>query len=216
MKIFLKFLILSCFLYIAACSSYKEKEVIDHSSKIRSAKKVAIIIRTEHKSLIKIPEIEKNMNNWLGAYKKNSEISILTEISDKIDIYNEQEERFYQRDFENGKAGIFLKYKSIGVIKNYLISNKSGLLKKFTDNGYEIIFIYEINYIISPEMQMMRLDSVITAIDKEFNINYLNFEFHDFETDEVDFPSIKNQMINKISKRLIEKIENIGLINKID
>lgn len=215
MKVFVKYILTLVSVLVVSCSTYTTKKVINETSSIENSKKIGVLLRTSVKSRINSNEILKNLSYSLNGYKKKAEIIILPEINNSLTEYSEDSDRFYQRDYDDSGRNGFLKYKSIGSIKSYLMANKEEIKRIMVEQECEGLMLYEVNCLVSVEMQFMTFDSVLVAIDKELNIAYLDYQYDDFDSTEFDFPSIKNQIMNKVSDRFLLKLLDMDFIDKI-
>jgi hypothetical protein len=215
----LAFLVLSA----VSCSTYNTKKIIDEADSFEQNKKIGIVLRTSAKSRVNQADIKKNLSYSLNGYKKNAEVIIVPDLSNNVVEFASNSDRFYQRTYDEVDSFMnidydsdeFLEYKSIGVIKSYLLVNKDELLKTMSEKKCEGLILYEIDVKISAEMQYMTFDSVIVAIDKELNIVYLDYQNNDFNSNEYDFPTIKDQILNKVSDRFIKKLDDMDFVEEM-
>jgi hypothetical protein len=55
---------------------------------------------------------------------------------------------------------------------------------------------------------------VVTIVDKNLNVVYLDHQSDNFSTNEFDFDKVKHKLFDLVSQRFIEKLENLEFIEK--
>ena len=197
------------------CSKFSVRTDIEKSYKVSTFKKSGLILRISAKSRLLFQEQERNTDRWIAGHKPIKNILLLSGISDKVKYFNQDIERFYQESLNRN----FLKYKSLGVINLYLRNNESELKKTITENDLSGLVIYEVYSVLSTAMQFMDFDSVIIITDRNLNVLYMDHQSDGFNIDdigEIDPDKIKDELLNYISERLIEKLIDLEFIAEKD
>ncbi len=189
-----------------SCSNYliKDNELLSKLSK------AGIIFRISKSSKISKDEIIKNTQYWLSNYRKEKDITIITETSESIGYFKYPHERFFQLSNENN----FLKYKSIGVLNLYLQNNRKELLNILSTNNLDSLIIFEIYSIISTEMQFFDYDTVLAVVDSNLNIAYLDSQTSHIDSESSNLEELKNQTMDKINQNLIEDLQELDFLSK--
>ena len=219
-KNFSKIIIIIIILTLSGCSGFNVKTDLDEKPGLSEIKKSGIIIRLANSSKISREEMEKNLSSWLRDYELSENHVIITDTSEKVNLYSVIEDRFFQesiRHREKSYFGLFwdddyLTYKSIGVVNSYLKNNEAELKNFITDKSLNGLIIYEIYNIISVGMQFMDFDSVVAVADNNLNIVYMDHQTNGYEISEQDFDRTKKQMMDKISQRFIEILQDLDFI----
>jgi hypothetical protein len=194
------------------CSKYSVITEISESWKIAQLKSVGLVLRISTRSKLTLEEFLENVSNWLSGHKPIKNIYIVPGSSDKRNYFSRYSERFYQI----AKKKDFLKYKSIGIISNYLRINSTELKAVISENNLDGLIIYEIYNVFSSGMQFMDFDSVAVITDKNLNILYMDHQSDGFETDETDDARIKEELLNRISERFLKKLVEMDFIEELD
>lgn len=195
---------------MTACSEYAVKTELNNSSAISEIKKIGLVLRFSHNSRITKDEQIYNIKSWLYNYKSTENLTFMSDYSENIRYYNSVQNRFYQYSDES-----FLKYKSIGVINLYLRKNEDELKKIISENNVDGLVIYELYSIIAAELQFVEFESVITIVDKNLNIIFLDHQKDGFENNRIDLDSTKSQLMDKISERLLQCVKGLNLIDSL-
>ena len=219
-KKFSEIIIIIFIFTLSTCSSFDVKTDIKKKSGLSEIKKSGIIIRLANSSKITREEMEKNLSSWLKTYELSENLMIITDTSEKVNLFTQVDDRFFQESIKHREKGYFglfwddayLTYKSIGVVNSYLQKNEDELKKFITDKSVNGLIIYEIYNIISVGMQFMDFDSVIAVADKNLNIVYMNHQTNGYEISEQDIERAKKQMMDKISQRFIEDLQDIDFL----
>ncbi|MBN2403272.1 MAG: hypothetical protein JXN64_12855 [Spirochaetes bacterium] len=194
-----------------SCSTYSIKTDIADSAVISKIKSTGIIFRISNGSKIKKEELINNCLYWLTVYKKTGNITVIKDASDSLSVFNNPQQRFYQLSNEDE----YLKYKSIGVVNLYLQNNQNELLNIISENNLDSIIIFEIYSIISTQMQFFEYESVLAVADTDLNIAYLDHQSDFFESTSSSLDDLKNQTLDKINDRLMDKLVDLNLLGKL-
>ncbi len=205
---------------LSGCSGFKVKTDIDEKPGLSEIKKSGIIVRLANSSKITRDELEKNMSAWLKEYELSENLIIVTDTSEKVNLFLQADDRFFQESIKHREKGYFglfwddnyLTYKSIGVVNNYLKKNEEELKKIITDKSLNGLIIYEIYNIISIGMQFMDFDSVIVVADSNLNVVNMDHQTNGYEISEQDIARAKKQMMDKISERFIEDLQDLDIL----
>lgn len=203
----------------AACSEFRVKTEIDQDKKISKLKKSGILLRLNEHSMVAHPEFVTNLANWLAGFKPIINIVLLGEQSDAVHHYTRHEDRFFQmstrRNVMESISKSYLPYKSLGIIHLYLRNNSAELKKIMADNGLDSLILYEIYAIISTEMQHYDFDSVLVIVDRDLNMIYMDHQTDTYESVETDTAKIKEELLNKISNRLIQRLRKLDFVERM-
>jgi hypothetical protein len=194
-----------------ACSSYSVKNEVNDVSMIKGAKKIGIVVRSSLRSRISRDEIMTEISRTLNGFKHSIVLEFVPNVSTGMTDFSTDEERFYQSAGDSD----FLKYKSIGVVKSYVRSNNDEIHKIIEKGEFDGIIIYEEYAIISVEMQMMRMNTVIAITDKEGNIAYLDHQDDVYDSDETDILALKKEMTDRLSQRFINKLRDLDYVKSL-
>ncbi len=223
---FLVILMLSVF----SCSTYDVKTEVENSSDLSKMKSSGILFRNDLNSTVSIKDFSSNFNQWLEGHKRINNISIITDASDKIGIFNSIRNRFYQHSVND----TFLKYKSIGMIKLYVRENEGELKKLMQEKNLDSIIIYEINGGFSREMLIFDMETVVVILNKNLRMIYLDHQKDSYPEKEMinwntimtgevkgDYDNysgdmLKKALLDKISHRFIEVMLDLDFIEEID
>ena len=146
----------------------------------------------------------------MGGHKSVKNLNYISDCNEDVVFYNSLQERFYQ--LSDNK--IFLRYKSIGVIKLYLRKNEAELKNIISLSDLDGLIIHEIYDVISSEMQFMDFDSVLVIVDKNLNILYMDYQSDEFESIESDLNVVKGHLMDKISQRFIDRLLDLEFIKE--
>jgi len=194
-----------------ACSSYSVKNEVNDVSMIKGAKKIGIVVRSSLRSRISRDEMMTELSRTLNGYKHSMVLEFIPDVSTHMTDFATDEERFYQ----SANDSDFLKYKSIGVVKSYIRLNSDEISKFMEKGGYDAMILFEEYAIISVEMQMMRMNTVIAITDKEGNIAYLDHQDNVYDSSETDILTLKKEMTDRLSQRFINKLKDLDYIKSL-
>lgn len=210
MKIKRLIIILTVTPFLLNCSEYSVRTYINKKSEISNLKRVGIVLRLSPGNRITKDEMINNIACWISNYKSTDKISIISDCSERISYSQSDQDRFYQLSGND----TFLKYKSIGVINLYLQNNEAELKNMMSLANLDGIMIYEINSILSTEMQFMVFDTVVAVFDRNLNIIYLDHQSDRSESDMRMLNKMKSDLMDRISNRLLEKLKSLSIISK--
>ncbi len=191
-----------------SCSTYSIKNDIEHSSILSKIKNAGIIFRISNGSKITEEELTGNFSSWLSVYQKKGNIAVIRDAGNALTVFNNPQQRFYQVSNEDE----YLKFKSIGVVNQYLQKNQYELLNIISRNNLDSIIIYEIYSVISTQMQFFEYESVLAIADADLNIGYLDHQSDYYESTSSLIDDLKNQAMDKINDRLIHNLRDIKLL----
>jgi hypothetical protein len=199
------------FLVLSSCSSFSVRKEIDEPNMMKDSKKFGVVVRSALKSRVTREDMIGNLSRTLSAYNHVKELVFIPDLSQQMVDFSTDDDRFYQMSGDSD----FLKYKSIGVVKNYLRANADEI-RKFTEkNGLDGVILFEEYAIISQEMQVMRMNSVIVIADKDGNIAYLDHQDDVYETADIDMSSMKKSMSDKLTDRFIRKMIDMKFVKTL-
>jgi hypothetical protein len=199
------------FILLSSCSSLTVRNDIDDLTFVKDSKKFGIIIRSALKSRVTREDVLGNLSKTISVHNHIKELVFIPDLSQPMVDFTTDDERFYQTSGDSD----FLKYKAIGVIKNYLRANADEIKKVSDKHGLDGIIVFEEYAVISQEMQMMRMNSVIMIADKEGNIAYLDHQDNVSDTIETDISAMKTIIANNLTDRFIRKMLDIKFVKTL-
>ncbi len=202
--IILLFMIVSC--------GYNVKTVISKSDQLKDGGKAVVIMRLSRKGMIQPDEYLQNITKWKEGYSSTGSVVFPVITDESLSLYSTDADRFYQVSPDKK----YLEYKSIGVIRQYITNNKTGLQNIFAENGSSAIMIYEVDSIYSADLKSMRFSSVLVVINKSFDIAYLDHQIKTFDNAEFNRANIKSELLDNISNRLFYQLEKLNFIKTKD
>jgi hypothetical protein len=194
--------------FILSCSSYSVKTDIKDNSALNKIKNAGVIFRMSKGSKITKQESIENFLYWLSVYQKKRNIIIIADAGDSLAYFQNPQQRFYQLSNEND----YLSYKSIGVLNQYLQNNQNELLNIISKNNLDGLIIFEVFSVISTQMQFFEFESVVAVADSNLNIAYLDHQIDYFESESSSLNDLKNQAMDKINDRLMEKLHKMDFL----
>jgi len=202
-----------------SCSKYAVKDEIDDVSNIKDPKKMGVVLRVSQKGRVGRDDILNGISRSLAGFKHVTQVEMVPDLSSKTYEFMEDDLRFYQNDSSErniitNKEG-FLKYKCIGIMKNYLRDQETELKGAIAKDSLDGIIIYEIYTVVSVEMQMMKIESVVAVADKDLNIVYLDHQSNIMDSDNNDYASLKTEAVNHLTARFAEKMLDFGYFEEL-
>lgn len=194
--------------FIASCSSSPEV-ITSENDKIENVKRAAVILRTPQNTLLYQEDILSNMTKWIAGYKKIKPVTFISTSKESLSEYMGEENAFYQIDSD----GKFLKYKSIGTIKQFVKENENILKETMLSDNSDILVFYEVKAAYSLEMENMLYNSVIVVLDKELNIVFLDHIKKYESVSSLDKP-IKDELLNIVSNRFIDFLVDFDMLEQ--
>ena len=205
-----RLLIISLMALAASCSTYSVKVEVEKSDDLEKVKKTAVLLRFPRSSYIGIEESSKSMVSWVSGYKNNSGLEVLSDIGEELMFYASPQDRFLQVSSKKD----FLRYKSTGVIKEYLRINRKAVEDLFAAKGLHSLIIYEVDGFFSGEFQYIDFHSLVTVIDSSMNVIYLDYQANNYHVDEVYDAKVKGELLNHISERFVETMFDLEFLEK--
>jgi len=199
------------FLLLVSCSPFSIKTEITKKSELSKLKRCGVILRTSDSSIITRDEIYTNITYYYAGTRPVRELVLNKDGSEQLLTYKGVSDRFYQLSMKNK----FLKYKSIGVIREYLKANSAEIKKMMLEKNLDGLIIYEIDGYFSWELLFIDFNSLVTVVDKDFNILYIDQQ-SDIEKNIVDSDKdkVKKSLLDKVSARLMITLYDIGFVKK--
>ncbi|MFH0975794.1 MAG: hypothetical protein V1874_08425 [Spirochaetota bacterium] len=194
--------------FILSCSSYSVKTDIKDNSSLKKIKNAGVIFRISKGSKITKQESTENLLYWLSVYEKKRNVKVIADAGDQLTYFQNPQQRFYQLSNENE----YLSYKSMGVLNLYLQNNQNELLNIISKNNLDGIIIFEVFCVISTQMQFFEFESVVAVADSNLNIAYLDHQIDYFESQSSSLNDLKNQAMDKINDRLMERLHNMDFL----
>jgi len=205
-----KFYTLLTLFFFISCSSFNVKDEIHLDKSLKKLKSSGIILRISPSDFVSLKSLESNLSKWISGVNKKINLKIISNSDKKLKYFSDNSQRFYQ--LSSSKS--FLKYKSIGIIKEYIKDNEESLKMIISENNLDSLIFYEIESVYSMDLQFIDFNSVIVIIDKNFNVLLEDYQSQNFEVHEYDEEVVKNNLLDKVSERFIQKIEKLKFISK--
>jgi len=195
---------------VLGCSSYSINREITHNSKLDVLKKSGIVFRLPRTSLIKYDEYSRTLLFWINSYKKINDLKIIAKEDGKLFGYPSELERFYQISMD----GDFLALKSQGSIYQMIHEKDKEIRSLMEKEDLDSIILYEVEGDYSTEMQYVDFTSLVAIIDQNLDILYLDHQTATLEIDEFDPAVAKNNLLDSITKRLLNCFEDLDYIEE--
>ncbi len=196
--------------FLISCSSFSAKTEMNERRAIRKIKQAGLIYRVSTHSRIAAADYTKNFTHWLNACGSPKKVVLISECDPGLSSYAGDDDRFYQLS----DTGRYQNFKAEGVINSYLSKNDAELKKLIADRNLDAIVVYEVYAIVSLEMQFIEFESVLMIMDNNLKRIYLDRQADSFESDEMSFEKMKIHVLDKISRRLIETLEDLDLVKR--
>ncbi|MBN1533719.1 MAG: hypothetical protein JXA20_13705 [Spirochaetes bacterium] len=194
---------------IAGCASYSIHSEISESAKLEALKKSGIVLRLPRTEMALYRDYARSLQFWLKSYEKQNDLFLLTKAEGNIVKYPSELERFYQISID----GDFMLYKSQGVIRQTLHENEPELKTLMEREGLDSLIIYEVDGDYSTEMQFIDFTSLVTIVDRDLSLLYLDHQANTIDIDEFDHNRAKTMLLDTVSKRLIETLEDLEYLS---
>lgn len=200
--------VVAVMLCIVSCGTYTVVQEVENNDGVEGITKAGIVMRVPRNIRIAREEYINNIRQWLTGVKALKELYVFQEGSEELVYTKGDEDRFYQFS----ERSRFLKYKSLGIINLYLRNNSAELKKMISDKNLNGVIFYEVFGVTSTEMQFVDFDSVVTIVDKNLNVVYLDHQSNNFSTSEFDFDKVKHKLFDLVSQRLVEKLDDLEFL----
>lgn len=196
---------------LPGCATYSVEEELEKEAALAKLKDIGLVMRISSRSPISLDEHNKNFSHWLsGGVKQLKKISVISDVNEKIAIYNNETDSFYQQKSDDS----YLRYKSIGVINVFLRNNVTELKSLITSNQLDGLVIYQVYSILSTDLQFMDFYSVLLVVDRNLNLLYMDHQSDDYDTTEIVAEKIRNDLLNSISERLVEQLMYLDFLSE--
>lgn len=202
-RISLIVVIFAAFLFLASCASYNITRDIPLKEKISSA---AVLVRLSETSRISHDEYITNFKTMEKGLESVSKIVYLPS-DGALALYHTTGDRFYQ-EAANSR---FLKYKTLGTIRVFTAANEARLKSFLSDSGVDTLIIYEIGGSYSASLKAMKFDSVITVLDTNLEVVYLDHQKSYIGDAEYDADAVRGEFMDNLTSRWIETVKELGL-----
>lgn len=199
-------------LFMISCAKFHVTSEIKNGSALSKLKNSGIIFRFPHNTPIKMERFEQSLTNWMNPYKKVNNLKLITGTSKKINRSKGEYDTFQQ--FSDNKQ--FQNYKSLGIISDYLAKNKEELDKIVADNGLDSLILYEVDTMLSVELQMTDFSSVMIIINPsaQNQIVYLDHQINKYEAFEIDKNILQDDLLDHVSNRFIDMMIKMNYFKK--
>ncbi len=208
MKKLMPVLLFTCLL--ASCSEFHVKNEIKNGSALKKLKNTGIIIRVTHNTPVALKLFHKNMEQWLDPYKKVNNLKLLVETSKGLNTAKADSDRFLQFSIEKD----FQYYQTMGIINGYFRTNRDEFEKIKTENGLDSFLIYEVDGGFSSELQFSDFNSMIVIVDGKYQVVYMDRQVDTFEAFEIDKGILREDLLDQISNRLLERMFKLGYLKE--
>lgn len=196
--------------FLISCSSFSTKTEMRERRAIGKIKRAGLIYRVSTHSRIAAADYTRNFTHWLNACGSPKKVVLIPECGPELSSYAGDDDRFYQIS----DTGRYQNFKAAGVINTYLSKNDAELKKLIAENKLDAVIVYEVYPIVSLEMQFIEFESVLMVMDNNLKRIYLDHQADSLESDEMSFEKMKLHVLDKISRRLIETLEDLNLATR--
>ncbi|MDA3899983.1 MAG: hypothetical protein PF637_05620 [Spirochaetes bacterium] len=204
--------ILTVFCIIAilmGCSTHNIKKEISEADQIKEAGKIIVIVRISSETVLVYNQFVDNFKVWFAGRDSDDKISFAEE-NEMLSKYKSDNDRFYQE----GAGRDFLKYKSLGILKTFAAENRSEIQSVIRNSRADAALIYEIGGSFSRNMKVIKYDSVISVINRDNEIIYLDHQKKFINDGDYDRDLIEREFFDIVSRRLYFTLEEMGFILK--
>ncbi len=204
---------------VASCNTYTVRNEVEHGRSINKMKSAGILVRLPENSRAFREEYERGLAQWIAGSQTIKRLEVVTDAPEKITYLKSDPDRFFQyRDrsrgfLQFGEGDRFMKYKSLGIINNYLGENRGEFKRILNEKNFDGLMVYEVFGVTSTEMQFVDFDSMLLILDKDLKVVYLDRQTDSFPTDEFDSVKVRRKLINCVSERLIETLDDLNFID---
>jgi hypothetical protein len=191
-----------------SCSSGKPKELHENLPKMKTIKKIAVMVRIPSSSPIEYARYTKTLQAMLAGYTQKKEMIVILEELPALTVFQSNDDRFFQTSLE----GEFLYYKATGIVNSYCFKNKNELQSLFEKYGCDLLVVYEPYGVVSYGMGFMDYDSVMVIVNKELKITYFDYNHDRKETNEFSTEVLWDFLLNEINTRCVNTLMELGFI----
>ncbi len=204
------FVLLIVVLLFQACSSGKPKELHENLPKMKTINKVAVMVRIPASSPVAYSRYTHTLQAMIAGYTHKKEIVVIKDEIPALTVFQSNDDRFFQTSLD----GDFLYFKATGIVNSYCFKNKDELHALFEQYGCDLLVIYEPYGIVSYGMGFIDYDSVMVIIDKQYKIVYFDYNHDRKETNEFSTQVLWDLLLNEISTRCVQTLQNMSFIQK--
>lgn len=202
------FIILITLSIYITCSSGRPKELHEDLPKLKTIKKVAVMVRIPSSSPIEYARYTKTMQAMFAGYKHTKEMIVISEDIPALTVFQSNDDRFFQTSLD----GEFLYFKASGIVNSYCFKNKTELQSLFEKYGCDLLVVYEPYGVVSYGMGFIDYDSVMVILNKELKITYFDYNHDRKETNEFSTEVLWDFLLNEINTRCVNTLIDLGFI----
>lgn len=202
------FIILITLSIYITCSSGRPKELHEDLPKLKTIKKVAVMVRIPSSSPIEYARYTKTMQAMIAGYKHTKEMIVISEDMPALTVFQSNDDRFFQTSLD----GEFLYFKATGIVNSYCFKNKTELQSLFEKYGCDLLVVYEPYGVVSYGMGFIDYDSVMVILNKELKITYFDYNHDRKETNEFSTEVLWDFLLNEINTRCVNTLIDLGFI----
>lgn len=194
---------------MVSCASADVKKVINEENNLEDADTLVVVLRISESSRITPEEYADSINTWLAGYESEKRVKVVHDVK-SLSQYKNNNARFYQISAGNE----YLKYKSLGVIRTFIADNRAEIQNIMRMNGSEYLVFFEIGGAYSPSLKAMKYNSVLTVVDEEEKIVYLDHQETYVGDGNFDRDEMKKEFIDSLTRRLYITMKDIKFITE--
>lgn len=210
MKRFSIFCVL-CVCALSSCSSFTVNSAMDNIKTIAPGSKWGLVVRSSSRGRATREEYSESINKWLAGYKPLAAVTPLVSAARPVHEYDLPEQRFYQLSPDKD----FLMYKSLGIIKTWVRDNNTELKRLISENSLDGLIVYEVYSVMSPELQFYQFNSCVVFLDSELEVQAFDHQHDTFTAGDFLERAVKLEMLDSVSKRLVELFLKRNMIEEI-
>ncbi len=197
-------------LLFASCSSFSINNEISETDKLEAVKNVGVIFRIQNTSFVSEEDYRQTLLYWIEGHKQLKKITLPSKPAEELISYKTDADRFYQLSPQKD----FLTFKSLGVVKYYLQTNRSAVDEIMKSGNLDLLVVYEVDGFFQAELQYIDFNSIIVIVDKSMNVHFLDRQNNTYHIDEVNPEKVKKHLLDKVSERFVETMIDIDFLEK--
>lgn len=199
----------SAFLF-SSCSAFSIKNEISETDKLKAAKNVGVIFRIQKTSFVSEEEYRQTLRYWVEGHQQLKKLALPTDADTGLTVYKTDADRFYQLSPQRD----FLTFKSLGVIKYYLQTNRPAVEEIMSKGNLDLLVIYEVDGFFQAELQYVDFNSIVVILDKSMNVHFLDRQNNTYHINEVNPEKVKKHLLDKVSERFIETMIDLDFLEE--
>jgi hypothetical protein len=196
-------------LLLTSCTTTGIEKVVNEDVNLENENKIVIVLRISTLGKMQPEEYAESIKIWFSGYQTEKEVIVIAD-SENLNYFSSSNSRFYQVSSNNN----FLKFKSIGIIKTTISENRTEIQQIMNSNNANYLIFYEIGGTYSTSLKAMKYSTIVTVIDNDEKIVYLdNQEIYDGNSN-FDRDSMKNEFVDAVTQRLYTTLIELKIISE--